>query len=116
MLSGSGAAEGSAGMDRTARRRVFHYDPVVGEIHVVSHRIRMPRTKGPRIATGVALVAGGCLGFLPVLGFWMIPVGLLVLSQDISRVRRWRRSLAIYVGRKWPRKADIDSSPDNDRA
>lgn len=103
-------------MHMKARRRAFHYDPVVGEIHVIGRTIRMPRTKGPRIATGAALVVGGCLGFLPILGFWMIPVGLLVLSQDLPMVRRWRRSLAIYVGRRWPRKVEIHPDPGKDSA
>lgn len=36
-----------------------------------------------RIPAGVALVIGGALGFLPVLGFWMLPLGLAVLAVDI---------------------------------
>jgi hypothetical protein len=31
-----------------------------------------------------------------VVGFWMIPLGLLVLSVDIPIVRRWRRKLALW--------------------
>jgi hypothetical protein len=31
-----------------------------------------------------------------VLGFWMIPLGLLVLSVDIPIVRRRRRQLAVW--------------------
>jgi hypothetical protein len=41
-----------------------------------------------RLPLGVALVAGGTLGFLPVLGFWMLPVGALLLGEDIPPVRR----------------------------
>jgi len=49
-----------------------------------------------RIGLGILLVAGGLVGFLPVVGFWMIPLGLLVLSVDIPIVRRWRRRLALW--------------------
>jgi uncharacterized membrane protein len=56
--------------------------------------VTAPRTF--RIVLGLALVAGGVLGFLPILGFWMIPLGLLVMFFDVPWVReRWRR------GRAW---------------
>ncbi len=53
-----------------------------------------------RIAAGLVLIVGGLLGFLPVLGFWMIPLGLLVLSIDLPTVRRWRRRLEVWWHRK----------------
>ena len=49
---------------------------------------------------GVLLIFGGILGFLPILGFWMIPVGLFVLSVDIPLVRRGRRRLSVWWGRR----------------
>jgi hypothetical protein len=45
----------------------------------------LPKTV--RIATGVLLVLGGFVGFLPVLGFWMIPAGLVVLAIDVPFLR-----------------------------
>ncbi|MDX1576041.1 MAG: hypothetical protein R3285_07595 [Kiloniellales bacterium] len=43
-----------------------------------------------RILVGVALVAGGIFGFLPVLGFWMVPLGLVVIFFDVPWVKaRW---------------------------
>ena len=62
--------------------------------------IGLPRARGLRIGLGVALVAGGMLGFLPVLGFWMVPLGLAVLSIDIPWVRRQRRRLVVWWGRR----------------
>ncbi len=56
----------------------------------------MPRSRVGRIIIGVLLVIGGLLGFLPILGFWMVPLGLLVLSQDLPYVRRQRRRLTIW--------------------
>ncbi len=44
-----------------------------------------------RILVGVALVTGGLFGFLPVLGFWMVPLGLVVIFFDVPWVKaRWR--------------------------
>ena len=43
---------------------------------------------------GISLVMLGILGFLPVLGFWMIPIGLIVLSAD------YRFARYLYVNAK----------------
>ena len=45
----------------------------------------LPQGRWQRIALGVALVLGGIVGFLPILGFWMIPLGLFVLSGTFFR-------------------------------
>jgi hypothetical protein len=73
-------------------------------INAFGRKIRMPRSRRLRIASGSALIVGGFLGFLPVLGFWMIPSGLLVLSYDIPSVRRWRRRMAVW----WHRRRGSD--------
>lgn len=43
---------------------------------------------GLRSLVGVACIAGGSFGFLPVLGFWMIPVGAVLIALDIPPLRR----------------------------
>ncbi|MEQ8491281.1 MAG: hypothetical protein RKE52_21470 [Marinovum algicola] len=35
------------------------------------------------------LMIGGLLGFLPILGFWMLPVGVAIAALDVVPV--WRR-------------------------
>ena len=76
-------------------------------IRLGPRRVRIPRTKLPRLLLGGALIVGGMLGFLPVLGFWMIPLGLLVLSQDIPAARRLSvigRRTVIRIFRTWRRR------------
>ena len=65
-----------------------------------SRRLKLPKSRILRVGLGVALIVGGLLGFLPVLGFWMLPLGLAVLSVDIPWVRRRRRRIAIWWGRR----------------
>nr|WP_223385684.1 hypothetical protein [Oricola cellulosilytica] len=61
----------------------------------------VPGSRQGRMVLGSFLIIGGVVGFLPVVGFWMLPLGVLVLSQDIPAVRRWRRKLAVkFFGRK----------------
>jgi purine-cytosine permease-like protein len=62
--------------------------------------VRVPQSRSLRIALGIALVIGGMFGFLPILGFWMIPLGLLVLSIDFHPVRRFRRRITVRWGRR----------------
>ena len=69
-------------------------------IHLLGRTIRLPRSRALRIAIGVVLVILGIFGFLPILGFWMIPLGLLVLSYEFATVRRWRRKLEVSWGRR----------------
>ncbi|MBL8581468.1 MAG: hypothetical protein JNL61_04460 [Rhizobiaceae bacterium] len=66
----------------------------------------MPRSRWMRVTIGVVLMIFGVFGFLPVLGFWMIPLGLLILSYEFATVRRWRRRLAVWWERRKRSKAD----------
>ena len=43
---------------------------------------------GLRSVLGLLLMAGGVLGFLPLLGFWMLPIGLAFIALDIPPLRR----------------------------
>jgi hypothetical protein len=72
------------------------------KVRVFKRHWQLPKSKPLRVGIGILLIAGGILGFLPVLGFWMIPLGLLVLSVDLPVVRRWRRQLTVW----WHRRKD----------
>lgn len=60
--------------------------------------IGLPKSRKLRVLIGLLLIGFGLLGFLPIVGFWMIPVGLLVLSDDVPFVRRWRRVADVRFG------------------
>lgn len=70
-------------------------------VRILNRQVRLPGNRVTRTAIGGGLMVGGTLGFLPVLGFWMIPAGLIVLSVDSARVRRLNRRATVYVVRKW---------------
>jgi len=55
---------------------------------------------GLRSVVGLLLMTGGVLGFLPVLGFWMLPAGAAFIALDIPPLRR--RLLA------WLRRRDVE--------
>jgi len=58
---------------------------VVNRIAIWSDR-HLPR--GVRAGLGVLAMAGGVVGFLPVLGFWMLPLGVVLIALDIPPFRR----------------------------
>jgi hypothetical protein len=74
----------------------------MARIKIFDRHWHLPKSKPIRIGFGILLIALGLLGFLPVLGFWMIPLGLVVLSVDLPIVRRWRRQFTVW----WHRKRD----------
>jgi hypothetical protein len=69
--------------------------------------LRRPGARLIRIPLGILLILGGVFSFLPVLGIWMLPLGLLLLAIDLPflqpmvnwgivrgqrRLTTWRRS------------------------
>ncbi len=68
--------------------------------------VRFVRSPGARIVRwplSLVLITGGFLGFLPVLGFWMVPLGLLLLAQDVPALRWPMRRLLAWINRRWSR-------------
>ena len=74
-----------------------------------SHRVHLPRSRPLRILLGGGLILGGVLGFLPVLGLWMLPLGAAVLSIDVPPIRRLRRRTEVWWGRSGARDRSNDS-------
>lgn len=58
-------------------------------------KYRLP--PGIRSFVGLLLMVGGVFGFLPVLGFWMFPLGLAFIALDIPftahRIDAWMVTL-----------------------
>lgn len=60
-------------------------------------KFRVPRSRTARLLLGSALMIGGTIGFLPILGFWMLPLGIVVLSADVP----WMQRLVARIERRW---------------
>jgi hypothetical protein len=43
---------------------------------------------GVRSVAGLLFIVGGVFGFLPILGFWMIPVGLFFIAMEVQALRK----------------------------
>jgi hypothetical protein len=51
----------------------------------------------------IVLICGGLFGFLPVLGLWMLPLGFLLLAQDLRFLRRPTGWALVWLERRWVR-------------
>ncbi|MGL5011341.1 MAG: hypothetical protein ACRC6I_15790 [Paracoccaceae bacterium] len=71
------------------------------------NRLRSKGWRLVRLPIALLFIVGGLFSFLPILGIWMLPLGLLLLAVDLPslrgpistlmirariRIRRWRRS------------------------
>lgn len=79
-----------------------------GALGHLLHWVRNPQAWWIRLPLGLLLVAGGFLGFLPVLGFWMLPLGLLLIALDVPLLQKPVARAVIWGRkkiRKWRRRA-----------
>jgi hypothetical protein len=63
--------------------------------------LRKPSRVLVRVAVALLLIAGGFLSFLPVLGLWMLPLGLIIISQDLPFLQRPLLRVFQWADRKW---------------
>jgi len=65
--------------------------------------LRSPASRWVRIPLGLALIAGSFLAILPVFGVEMLPIGLLLLAQDIPGIRGPVARMTLWLELRWLR-------------
>src|ERR1700682_6802466 len=63
--------------------------------------LRKPSSRLARIPLAILLIAGGIFSFLPVLGLWMLPLGLLLFAQDVPILQKAMARMLRWGERKW---------------
>jgi hypothetical protein len=70
---------------------------------------RDPAKRHHRIPLGILCVIGGLFWFLPVVGLWLLPVGLVLIAHDVPRLRQpvarfmiWIEARCLAVRQRWP--------------
>ena len=76
-------------------------DPASLSQWIRARRASLPQSRIGRTLLGTGFVFGGIFSFLPVLGIWMLPLGLVILSVDWPFVRRLRRQAEVSLTRWW---------------
>jgi hypothetical protein len=63
--------------------------------------LRQPSSRLVRIPLAIVLVVGGVFSFLPILGLWMLPLGLLLIAQDVPFLQKPLAQMLGWIERKW---------------
>ena len=64
--------------------------------------LRHPDARWVRLPVGALFLLGGLLApVVPILGVWMIPLGLLLLAYDVPFLRRPTAHFTIWSTKKW---------------
>jgi hypothetical protein len=63
--------------------------------------LRKPSSRLVRMPLAALLVVGGVFSILPVLGLWMLPLGLILIAQDVPVLQKPMVQSLGWVERKW---------------
>lgn len=63
--------------------------------------LRKPSSRLARIPLAILLIVGGIFSLLPVLGLWMLPLGLLLFAQDVPILQKPMARMLGWIERKW---------------
>jgi hypothetical protein len=75
--------------------------------------VRRPTSRLIRLPMGGLLVIGGIFGFMPILGFWMLPLGLLLIARDVPSLEPPLARMFAWINRNWPtwKTSETDQPP-----
>jgi hypothetical protein len=96
------------GCDWRLEKLIDRLPPQLGE---TLRALRQPSRRWLRIPAGLLLIIGSLLAFLPVLGIWMLPLGLALLAEDVAVLRSLRSRILDWVERRHPGWLQSDSHP-----
>jgi hypothetical protein len=65
--------------------------------------LRHPPRRWLRLLAAVLLIGGGIFSILPVLGLWMLPLGLALMSDDVPWLKTPLECSARWIDRTWRR-------------
>ena len=63
--------------------------------------LRMPSSFAIRLVIAILLILGGIFSILPVLGLWMLPLGLLLIAQDVPLLQEPLVAAFAWLEAKW---------------
>ena len=65
-------------------------------------RLREPSARWLRLPVGVLLIIGSIFSILPVFGLWMLPLGIVLLAEDVPPLHRGTGRVLAWIERRHP--------------
>jgi hypothetical protein len=69
-------------------------------LQTVVRWLRWPAARWVRIPAGLLLIVASLFSILPILGLWMLPLGLVLLAEDVPPVRRATGRVLAWIERR----------------
>ena len=63
--------------------------------------LRKPSSFAVRLIVASLLIVGGFFSFLPILGLWMLPLGLLFIAQDMPLLQKPLVKALTWIEARW---------------
>jgi hypothetical protein len=107
VIGATGTVRGARTPDDAAapdheRRIESLIDRLPGRVRATTRWLRRPSSRWARVPAGVLLIGGGILFILPLLGLWMLPLGMVLLAEDMPPLRRARDRILERIERRRP--------------
>jgi len=97
------ARGGPAGRDQDRERRLdLLVRRLPQRLQAVVLGLRRPAARWIRIPAGLLLIVASLFSFLPILGLWMLPLGLVLLAEDVPPVRRGSNRVLAWIEHRRP--------------
>jgi hypothetical protein len=96
------AASSEAALQHHEQRIELLIDRLPEWLQTTVRWLRRPALRWVRFAVGVLFIAGAFLSILPIFGIWMLPLGLMLLAEDIPALRRARDWCLDWIERHRP--------------
>jgi hypothetical protein len=64
--------------------------------------LRRPSSRWVRLPAGVLLMLGSIFSILPIFGLWMLPLGLLLLAEDVAPLQRLTDRALAWIEHRRP--------------
>ena len=74
-------------------------------------RLRRPSSRWVRIPAAGFLIIGSVLFILPVFGLWMLPLGLILLAEDVAPLRRCTDCWLWWIEQRRPHWMGLPPTP-----
>ena len=107
MKNGTGPANAPAARrEKTSQHHDHRIERLIDQLpnrfRTTIRWLRRPSLRWVRMLAGVLLIAGSFLSILPIFGLWMLPLGLMLLAEDIAPLRRVRDRILDWIERHRP--------------
>ncbi len=94
-------AHGDQGSDRD-RRLTLLIRRLPRRVQEAVFWLRQPSSRWVRIPAAVLLIIGSFLFILPFFGLWMLPLGLILLAEDIAPLHRLTGRWLYWIEQRRP--------------